>query len=440
MDLKKINFAIFLILIFSICDVIGQEQKVFNSINEIWDFTEKNNHIYKNSSLQTQLAELSYKTAKVNAFNPRIPISVQTIDNTKQQVSFLPGQAFGLPEGSYKEIAIGQQYLATFSVQPQFDIINLYNMKTTNIAKINQELTNNQNIIQKLNHFDWLNVVYFGLLALNGQKIILDQNLALSKNILNITQNKYDEGLIRKQDLNEAQINYLNILDKIEQANYSVRYQTQNLSLLLEVPMDPVLTENVWDFDTIAAVDVIHNQLLPTNSKLQRQYYESELAALKYQNFPVLSFISSFNWQNLSNDFFFSKKSSWIDYNYVGLKLSYDLPTTVNKYTNLKSKQLQYEIQKNNEIFAFKENEIRNNQMVIDLEKAITQKEQQQKIYLLKKDSFEKNYDQYLENVLPLDKLLLSQMDMMNSRLALVTTLANIGLYKHKIELYNRVN
>ena len=106
----------------------------------------------------------------------------------------------------------------------------------------------------------------------------------------------------------------------------------------------------------------------------------------------------------------------------------------------MKSKQLQYEIQKNNEIFAFKENEIRNNQMVIDLEKAITQKEQQQKIYLLKKDSFEKNYDQYLENVLPLDKLLLSQMDMMNSRLALVTTLANIGLYKHKIELYNRVN
>ena len=436
----KTNFAIFIFLFFANTTTFGQSQKVFNSIDEIWDFTEKNNHIFKNSSLQSQLADLSYKTAKINAFNPRIPISVQTIDNTTQQVSFLPGQVFGLPEGTYREVAIGQQYISTFSVQPQFDIINLYNMKTSKIAKVNQELTENQNIIQKLNHFDRLNTVYYGLMALGGQKTILDQNREISINILNITQNKYDEGLIRKQDLNEAQINYLSILDKIDQVNFGTQYQAQNLSLLLEMPIDPKLTENVWDLDSITRTEVIQNQSMATNSKLQRQYYESELAAMKYQNYPVLSFISSFNWQNLSNDFFFSKKSSWIDYNYVGLKLSYDLPTTVNKYTNLKSKQLQYEIQKNNEIFAFKENEIRNNQMVIDLEKAITQKEQQQKIYLLKKDSFEKNYDQYLENVLPLDKLLLSQMDMMNSRLALVTTLANIGLYKHKIELYNRVN
>ncbi|MBK9212825.1 MAG: TolC family protein [Saprospiraceae bacterium] len=436
----KTNFAIFIFLFFANTTTFGQSQKVFNSIDEIWDFTEKNNHIFKNSSLQSQLADLSYKTAKINAFNPRIPISVQTIDNTTQQVSFLPGQVFGLPEGTYREVAIGQQYISTFSVQPQFDIINLYNMKTSKIAKVNQELTENQNIIQKLNHFDRLNTVYYGLMALGGQKTILDQNREISINILNITQNKYDEGLIRKQDLNEAQINYLSILDKIDQVNFGTQYQAQNLSLLLEMPIDPKLTENVWDLDSITRTEVIQNQSMATNSKLQRQYYESELAAMKYQNYPVLSFISSFNWQNLSNDFFFSKKSSWIDYNYIGLKLSYDLPTTVNKYTNLKSKQLQYEIQKNNEIFAFKENEIRNNQMVIDLEKAITQKEQQQKIYLLKKDSFEKNYDQYLENVLPLDKLLLSQMDMMNSRLTLITTLANIGLYKHRIELYNRVN
>ena len=173
----KTNFAIFIFLFFANTTTFGQSQKVFNSIDEIWDFTEKNNHIFKNSSLQSQLADLSYKTAKINAFNPRIPISVQTIDNTTQQVSFLPGQVFGLPEGTYREVAIGQQYISTFSVQPQFDIINLYNMKTSKIAKVNQELTENQNIIQKeqiINNYLFIQIKIQFLVFLTKRQTIMN--------------------------------------------------------------------------------------------------------------------------------------------------------------------------------------------------------------------------------------------------------------------------
>ena len=63
------------------------------------------------------------------------------------------------------------------------------------------------------------------MVELDGQKTILDQNREISINILNITQNKYDEGLIRKQELNEAQINNLSILDKIHQVNFGTQYQ-----------------------------------------------------------------------------------------------------------------------------------------------------------------------------------------------------------------------
>ena len=159
---------------------------------------------------------------------------------------------------------------------------------------------------------------------------------------------------------------------------------------------------------------------------------------LKYQNLPVLSFVSSFNWQNLSNDFSFARNSDWINFNYIGLKLSYDLPTTVQKYSNLKSKKIQLQIANTNENFSQKESENRNKQMVLEYEKALKQKENLSKIYALKKDTYEKNFNQFKENILSLDKLLISQNDMLISQLNIVSSLANIGFNKTKIEINNK--
>ena len=59
------------------------------------------------------------------------------------------------------------------------------------------------------------------------------------------------------------------------------------------------------------------------------------------------------------------------------------------------------------------------------------------KIYLLKKDTFEKNFNQYQEQILPLDKLLISQNDLLISEINLVNALANIGFSKNKIVINN---
>jgi OMF family outer membrane factor len=55
--------------------------------------------------------------------------------------------------------------------------------------------------------------------------------------------------------------------------------------------------------------------------------------------------------------------------------------------------------------------------MILEYEKALLQNENFRKIYTLKKDTYEKNFNQFKENILPLDKLLISQNDMLTSRL-----------------------
>ena len=75
--------------------------------------------------------------------------------------------------------------------------------------------------------------------------------------------------------------------------------------------------------------------------------------------------------------------------------------------------------------------------MILEYEKSLKQKENLWKIHDLKKDTYEKNFNQFKENILPLDKLLISQNDMLVSKLNIVSSLANIGFNKTKIEINN---
>jgi outer membrane protein TolC len=437
MKRSQFLYTSFVFLIF-FSVINGQEKREFTSFKEVLEYVKATNHQFKNAEWQIRLADLTRKTAKLNLLNPKIPASAQVLDNITQQVSFLPGQIFGQPQGTFKEVTIGQQYASTFSVQPQFDIINLANYAQIKSAKTNQLLVENQNKINEQNVYDQINMVYFNILSFNEQKKILEENIVIATDILRIIQNKFTEGIARKQEVNEAETNLISLQDKLQQIELNTEIQVQTFNLFIENSVKATLSEDLWTYENSNSPLTTQNSLLAENAKLQYELSEQEYKGLKFQNYPVLSFISSFNWQNLSNDFAFSKNSDWINFNYIGLKLSYDLPTTVTKYSNLKSKKIQLEIAKNNQEFSKKENENKNKQMILEYEKALLQNENFRKIYTLKKDTYEKNFNQFKENILPLDKLLISQNDMLTSRLNVVYSLANIGFAKAKIEISNR--
>ena len=429
--------AIIVLLIVQSAKLIAQESKYFASINEVIAFTKNNNITFQNANYENQMSDITTKTAIGNLFNPKIPTSIQVLDNINQQVSFLPGQAFGQPIGTFKEVTIGQQYVSTFNIHPQFDILNMANYALIKTTKINQQLVENQHKINEQNLYEKINIVYFNILTFNGQKEIVKENIIIAKDILGIITNKFNEGVARKQEVNEAEVNLISLQDKFDQIEINTKIQYQTLNLFFENKIDAILSENIWNYQNTDTILKTQNNLIIENVTLQTQMAQQENKALKYQNLPVLSFVSSLNWQNLSNDFSFAKNSNWINYNYIGLKLSYDLPTTVQKITNQKSKQIQIQILKNNEKHSLIENESKNAQMILEYEKSLKQKENLWKIHDLKKDTYEKNFNQFKENILPLDKLLISQNDMLVSKLNIVSSLANIGFNKTKIEINN---
>lgn len=429
----------FLILFSIFCGLssFSQEERIVNSLSEVLQLSKEKNYALQNATLQMQLANLAKKTAIGNVLNPRIPATAQSLNNFEQQVSFLPGPIFGLPVGTFKEVTMGQQYTSTFSVQPQFDILNFGSIAQIKSAKINKQLVKNQNKLNEQNIYNQINGVYFNLLSFEAQKKILQENIKIAENLVLINQNKFNEGIIRKQDVNEAEANLITLQDKLSQLILNEKIQKQSLALFFENEFNLKLTEDLNNYENIEELVSTNSKFKSENYKLQYQMMQQDLKLARLQQLPVLSFISSFNWQNLSNENYFDANSNWVNFNYVGLKVTWDFPTNVQKLATVYNKKIQLNQLKNNADHAEKENEFDNKQLEIEYEKAIEQFKNFKKIYVLKKDTYEKNFNQYQEQILPLDKLLISQNDLLISEINMVNALANIGFSKNKIVINN---
>lgn len=424
------------LILFSFKNSLAQESKTFSTLNEVLEFSKTKNYSFDNAKLQTNLAELAKKTALGNALNPKVNTSIQVIDNINLPISYLPAEAFGGVSGTFKEVQIGQQYVSTFNIQPQFDIINLSNFAQIKSAKINEQLVENQNKINEQNLYEKINAVYFNIISFNGQKEVVEENILIAENILKIISDKNKEGIARKQEVNEAEVNLILLKDKLEQLEMNTKIQYEILNLFFENKIESNLKQTIWDFKDQTILSANQNNLQNQNSELQAQLAQQEYKSLQYQNYPTLSFVSSFNWQNLSNDNFFASKSNWQNFNYVGLKLGWELPT-IQRISNIKSKKIQLEIlQKTNEHIKA-ETESKNEQLNLEYQKSLQQFINFQKVFDLKKDTYEKNFNQFKEGILPLDKLLISQNDMIISKLNIVSLLTNIGFSKSKIEINN---
>jgi len=304
-------------------------------------------------------------------------------------------------------------------------------------ATLNEELLKEQNKWNEQTVYNQINNLYFNILLLKKQQQILEENKKTAEQIVTINQNKFKEGLLRKQELNEAESNLIAIDDKLIQLELTLKIQMETLQTYYNQKEVFLLKEDLDHYAKEISLLESKNNIKTKISELQYESTVQDVKVAQWSQLPILTLISSFNWQNQSNITYFDPNSNWVNYNYIGLKLSWDFPTTVQKISTIYAKKIQAEQLKNNAEQAAKENDLMNKQWVLEYEKAIQQFRSLEKIYLLKKDTFEKNKNQYDEQILPLDKLLISHNDLINSELNLASALATIGYTKYRIIIYN---
>ena len=90
-----------------------------------------------------------------------------------------------------------------------------------------------------------------------------------------------------------------------------------------------------WYVELPTDMPPISTQLTSEIAELQFTYAVQNLRKVRLDQLPGLSLISNYAWQNNSNTRLFDPSQPWIQSQYVGLKLNWDLPLSANRITSL---------------------------------------------------------------------------------------------------------
>lgn len=418
----------------------AQNKLEFNSIDSLFNYAEKQSIAIKTGEQQVLLAKWQKISAQAGLVNFRMQTSFSLTDNVKLPVTYFPAEAFGGEPGTFKEVTTGQQYMGNINFAPQIDIINPVSWTKLKSAKINQELTNVNNLIVKKSLFESISAGYYNIISLKEQIEISQKNLFTADTLQAIMQNKYDEGIVRQQDLNDATINKLALEDKLNQLKISIEQQYYAIKILCDIPENEDLTiTETADYEQPFNIGLqTNNQLQYESSLLKSGLANEELRANRLAQYPTVSIVAYDGWQQNSRNQFFDSNSDWINSQYIGLRLSMPFPD-INRFTLTKTANINKTISELDAEHSKYQNDIANIQLNLDYEKAYSQLNTNKQIFLLKEENYQMALNQFNESILPSDKLLTAFNDMLASRLNYSAALANLLYAKSKIEINNSI-
>lgn len=437
--MKRIIFVVTGLLLL-IQSASAQDELSFNNLNSLLEYAENNSIAIKTGEQQSLLAKWQKISAQAGLVNFRMQTNFNLTNNLELPVTFLPAEAFGGEPGTFKEVTMGQQYVGNLNLAPQIDIINPASWAKLKSANVNVELTNVNNLIAKKSLFESISATYHNIISLQEQIVITRKSLLAADTLLIIMQNKYSEGIVRQQDLNDAQINKLTLSDNQEQLNLSLKQQYYSLKILCDIPESTEINiDEQPDYNKQITLGLnADNQLQYESSLLNVELAKADLKTNRLMQYPTVSLIFYDAWQQNSNNMFFDNDIKWLNAQYIGLKLSMPFPD-INRYTLTKSSRINKTISLQNAEHTKLQNDLTNKQLVLDYEKAYSQLNTAKQIYQLKEQNYGLVLNQFNMSILSSDKLIIAFNDMLTSRLNYSSALAGLNYTKSKIEINNTI-
>ncbi len=427
-------------LLLSLNILTAQENLLFENLDRLLTYAEETSISIKKSEQLSLTAKWQKISAKTGLINFKMQTSFNMTDNLELPVTYLPAEAFGGTPGTFKEVTTGQKYISNLNITPQIDIINPESWAKLKSANINYELTGINNKTVKKALFESIAASYYNIVSLQDQIKITEKTLLTADSLLSNMQNKYDNGIIRLQDLNDAKVNKIITADKLQQLKVTLEKQYYSLKILCDIPEKTNLTVNEQPDYGTEYIDnpETQNDLKYRQALLNIELAEAEVRKTKFMQLPVVSLVSYNAWQQNSNVQFFDPDRNWITPRYIGLKISLPFPS-ITAYTQTQTAKINKTISLQNAEQAKIQNDAENKQLILDYKKAYSQYISTEKIYKLKEQNYYLALNQFNNSVLPPDRLLTAYNDMLISRLNYSNALAEVLYSKAKIDINNKI-
>lgn len=378
------------------------------------------------------LARITEKAANANLVSLKLPVNGNLVNNTLLPVNFIPAEIFGGPAGSFKQVTFGQQYISSFSISPQLDILTPARWTERNMAKTNVELVSAQSKQVQENLNNELAQLFFALWSLHRQlEVIQTSANEADQLVASITQRKNKE-LASIQELNDAKVYALqqhNEMLRLEQTS-DTYLQALNAMFNREVNLslrnypDTVLAELAKSAGTMnqnmAHLNTINTQLAYTKVKLEQ--------------LPNLSVTSNWSWQNNSNNRIMDASQPWIQSRFIGLRLNWDLPVNATRITALQVARLNCTQAALLEESAREKDEAKNSRLHSDYQMARNNIRTAQAIASLESESFYHVKNKYEAGLLDTEDVIKAHRKVTQANINAIAAEANALLQREYIK------
>jgi outer membrane protein TolC len=319
------------------------------SLKQCIEYAKQNNSNIKIAYLD---ADVSGKVVneQIGKALPQIDLTGSLDDKLKITTQLLPGELMGKP-GTYVPVQFGTKYNVSAGLsltQKIFDPSFWVGLKAAKISKSMSE----QNI-QKTDEqaiYD-VGTAYYRASIIKKQLENLQIILAASERTLKSTELKYQNGLVKKIDVDKIKVSYNNTNSQVQQTELSYKQALNNLKYYMGMPVDSsiVISETLPDYTDASAQtstneNFVENRVDYQIGKTNIALYEADKQNNISAYLPSLSFYANYSYQAMRSEFdFFKSGKEWYNSSAIGLELKIPIFSGFQRYSRVEQSQLNIE-------------------------------------------------------------------------------------------------
>jgi outer membrane protein len=408
--MKKYGIQKILVTAFLVMSMVteGKSQRVFTSFDSLLIYIQQKSTTLQISAIKYDQARKARLAAIWGITDLTGNVSLAVTDNTRLPVSLFPAEVFGGPAGSFREVQTGIQYTNNFSQYGELKVINAQGWQNFGLANINVNFAETDSRLNEKALYENIAAAYYNILKLQQQLESNRLHVKTADTLLSIVSDKFEQGVAKQQDVNDARTNFLNIAETGNQLEFQLQQQYLTLKVLCDIPENEniQLMQEVSTQAVNTPVQPAYNVLNEQSALLKQEMARRSLRQSQYTLLPTLSLVGSNSYQQFSNDFsLFNSDVRWINSSYIGAKVVWQLPnaSSISQTSKLK---YEYLIAQQNAQHAAIKAQADYVQLSIDDRKERSLLSTRKTIFELRKDTYLHNLENYKAGVISLDILL----------------------------------
>jgi len=294
---------------------------------------------------------------------PQVSINGNLDRNLKVQSNILSlssadGSAIpGMPAGSNGDmiIKLGTPYASGFSGELDQQIYNQAKLVGIKASEPNKQLAqmnkqaNDENIIYSIAS------AYFQIIVLQKQLELQTDEKARYEKLLGVAQLRFNQGVAKKVDLLQVQVDLNNIVSQIATTQNNLSYSYNVLKNYMGLPQSAVVglsdTSRWLTFTTEPNPYIPEFNYAATTTYLQQQaqisLYDFNRKNIKAGAYPSLSAYARYGANGFGNSFG-DAYGKFYDYSAIGLKLTWNIFTGLRRSAQYKEATIDFENALNN--------------------------------------------------------------------------------------------